>query len=117
MYNDEEMDRQLENIINEIFTSSEFANIIELILDDMQEFREETVDVDETAYVAPTFDSFPYQATEEEEKVECSICLIDFENNDDVTLLKCCHCFHKTCIEEWSKIKAECPNCREKILS
>jgi hypothetical protein len=111
MYNDEEMDRQLENIINDIFTSSDFANLIELLLDDMQEFREEN----ENVYVAPTFDSFPYQAVNEDDKVECSICLIDFENNDDVTLLKCCHCFHKSCIEEWSKIKAECPNCREKI--
>jgi hypothetical protein len=50
-----------------------------------------------------------------EEDEECSVCLIDFEQGDNVIRLQCKHIFHEQCIMEWSMHKAECPNCREKI--
>lgn len=43
---------------------------------------------------------------------ECSICILDFEINEDVVELTCKHLFHHSCISEWSKRKLECPNCR-----
>lgn len=53
---------------------------------------------------------------------ECSICLNDFEKNDDVSITTCKHIFHNTCITEWGKYKmsdeetkTECPICRTKI--
>ena len=113
MYNDEEMERQLEEIINEIFTTSEFRDLIDLIINDAYDFQEIVPPQGEPLHVTPTFDSFLYPVCDSKE--ECSICLVDFETNDSVTLLKCNHCFHIKCIEEWSTIKAECPNCREKI--
>ena len=46
----------------------------------------------------------------------CVICLLDFEDNDEITLLKCSHCFHKNCIFKWLKNNSnQCPICRKEI--
>ena len=45
----------------------------------------------------------------------CSICLEDFNKNDDVVLLNCNHVFHNTCISEWGHYKDNCPICRNNI--
>jgi len=51
----------------------------------------------------------------------CSICLNDFEKEDDISVTKCSHVFHNNCIIEWGKYKAtdetktECPICRSII--
>jgi hypothetical protein len=50
------------------------------------------------------------QKAKKEEKV-CSICLQDFEPNQEVNLMKCNHIFHKGCIDEWFRIKRKCPLC------
>jgi len=40
----------------------------------------------------------------------CSICLADFELNEDVTCLPCSHLFHKDCILAWlTRGRATCP--------
>ena len=98
MYNDEEMERQLEEIINEIFTTSEFRDLIDIIINDAYEFHDATPhsQLPEPLHVTPTFDSFLYPVCDIKE--ECSICLVDFETDDSVTLLKCKHFFHIKCI-------------------
>jgi len=45
----------------------------------------------------------------------CCICLNKVNKNDIVTTINCNHTFHLNCIKEWSKYKADCPVCREKI--
>eukprot|EP00347_Sterkiella_histriomuscorum_P003510 403364024 len=48
----------------------------------------------------------------------CSICFVDYNNDDDVTPLSCNpgHYFHTACIEDWIKIgKNSCPLCRSPI--
>lgn len=53
---------------------------------------------------------------------QCSICLEDFKNKDNVYLLACKHVFHTNCIKEWikrnSKAKSDffCPNCHRKLI-
>ena len=44
---------------------------------------------------------------------KCSICLNDIIDNKE--LLKCCHIYHKECIDEWLKTKNTCPLCRMKV--
>jgi hypothetical protein len=43
---------------------------------------------------------------------DCSICLVDFEDEDMVSIPRCNHVFHTNCIEESSRYKNSCPNCR-----
>ena len=50
----------------------------------------------------------------------CSICLEDFSPDDTVVSGRknCCNSnlFHKSCIEEWLRIKDSCPCCREPMI-
>ena len=49
------------------------------------------------------------------ENKSCSICIIDFESEDKISITNCNHIFHTDCITEWGKYKTECPICREKL--
>lgn len=48
---------------------------------------------------------------------ECSICLENFSDKENITVLKCAHAFHTTCIERWKQGKRSplCPFCRTPI--
>lgn len=53
-----------------------------------------------------------------EAEEECIICWSQYEEQDDVTKLKCNekHFFHTACIESWIKQgNNSCPMCREPI--
>jgi len=39
----------------------------------------------------------------------CTVCLEDFQDDDDVSLLPCGHLFHSTCINSWYVIRGTCP--------
>ncbi|KAG6386888.1 hypothetical protein SASPL_152065 [Salvia splendens] len=53
-----------------------------------------------------------------DEEEMCSICLVEFEEEDSVTKLpKCGHLFHGECIEKWlDKCRFSCPLCRSSLL-
>lgn len=47
------------------------------------------------------------------EEERCSICLENFEDDeDDVLAMLCDHMFHKDCIAKWLQSNYECPLCR-----
>ncbi|XP_062074560.1 RING-H2 finger protein ATL20-like [Humulus lupulus] len=47
----------------------------------------------------------------------CSICLTEYQPNDTVrTLPNCFHYFHSDCIDEWLRLNASCPICRNSPL-
>ena len=54
------------------------------------------------------------QRDEEDGKLSCAICLNDFRDEDNVTVLKCDkrHIYHPDCIREALRSKLECPLCR-----
>jgi hypothetical protein len=43
---------------------------------------------------------------------KCSICLTDFEDEDNVKYTECCHFFHPECLAGWTKEHHTCPICR-----
>ncbi|KAI9084523.1 hypothetical protein K1719_033511 [Acacia pycnantha] len=43
---------------------------------------------------------------------QCSICLEDFDEHDDVLVLPCDHFFHNNCIVKWLNTGHTCPLCR-----
>nr|GMD33071.1 RING-H2 finger protein ATL39-like [Ipomoea batatas] len=49
---------------------------------------------------------------EEEDEVDCAVCLESFKVGDKCRLLKCNHCFHAQCIDSWLINTAFCPICR-----
>lgn len=48
----------------------------------------------------------------------CCICLYDYENGDELAILrKCKHCFHRVCISQWlPKRSVLCPVCRAPVM-
>uniref|UniRef100_A0A0D6QRQ3 RING-type E3 ubiquitin transferase n=1 Tax=Araucaria cunninghamii TaxID=56994 RepID=A0A0D6QRQ3_ARACU len=48
--------------------------------------------------------------------VECSVCLVDFKENEALRVLpKCSHAFHVNCIDVWLRSHANCPLCRANV--
>lgn len=50
----------------------------------------------------------------------CPICIVDFEEGDDLRLLPCegKHSFHQQCVDPWLlKLSSSCPICRQGELS
>uniref|UniRef100_K3WHR7 RING-type domain-containing protein n=1 Tax=Globisporangium ultimum (strain ATCC 200006 / CBS 805.95 / DAOM BR144) TaxID=431595 RepID=K3WHR7_GLOUD len=45
----------------------------------------------------------------------CPICLIEFEDDEDVRNLPCKHIFHVPCIDEWFKRNTSCPMCKSNV--
>lgn len=44
----------------------------------------------------------------------CAICLCDFEDDDNTSVISCNHNFHVDCINTWFESRDTCPICREK---
>ena len=43
----------------------------------------------------------------------CSICLSEYRPNETIrSIPECNHCFHVHCIDEWLRMSATCPMCR-----
>ena len=38
------------------------------------------------------------------EKIECTICMDEFKENEQAKLLPCCHYFHEDCISRWLRL-------------
>ena len=49
---------------------------------------------------------------EEEEGDKCTICLSEFEVEEDVRRLPCMHLFHVECVDQWLGQNKRCPICR-----
>ena len=47
---------------------------------------------------------------------ECSICLENYNNKDNIIKLKCNHQFHFNCINSWIEKNECCPICRTALV-
>jgi hypothetical protein len=134
-------DQQLDLVVYDILRSDEFIDFIANLAstsiasamqyadDDYYYYHEEEEDITwPTISTATLYVGDGEESEEDEEEIEwnisryngsegqeCSVCLIDFEKDDEVIHLACHHTFHQDCIMEWALHKQDCPNCREKI--
>ena len=66
--------------------------------------------------------TLPYKYTksikcEDNGPEKCTICLCDFEEQEDVRRLPCMHLFHIECVDQWLPTNKRCPICRVDIES
>tara|TARA_B100001094_G_scaffold315390_1_gene355336 strand:+ start:1867 stop:2358 length:492 start_codon:yes stop_codon:yes gene_type:complete len=47
---------------------------------------------------------------------ECTICLEEYQENDELYQLQCDHYYHKECINDWLLKHQTCPLCRLNLL-
>eukprot|EP00455_Lapot_gusevi_P012065 TRINITY_DN15659_c0_g1_i1.p1 TRINITY_DN15659_c0_g1~~TRINITY_DN15659_c0_g1_i1.p1 ORF type:complete len:261 (-),score=45.00 TRINITY_DN15659_c0_g1_i1:60-842(-) len=45
----------------------------------------------------------------------CSICVSDYQPNEELRVLPCRHLFHKDCVDPWLATQSTCPYCRYEI--
>jgi hypothetical protein len=66
----------------------------------------------------PTFvfsDEHKMKMEKLEQELACSICLGDYENEEELRLLPCGHMFHTPCIDAWLQINRICPLCKADV--
>jgi hypothetical protein len=100
-------------------------NFTPYLLDDINNYishqeLEETLDISlnesnniERCETCIEFLPILFESINSEKDKECSICLSEFKNDDNISITKCSHIFHHNCITEWSHYKNDCPMCRE----
>ncbi|KAL4154973.1 hypothetical protein PRNP1_007087 [Phytophthora ramorum] len=64
---------------------------------------------------APTEQLKPADGCASENEDVCPICLIEFEDGEDVRNLPCKHIFHVACIDEWLRRNTSCPMCKSNV--
>jgi hypothetical protein len=47
----------------------------------------------------------------EEDEPHCSICLVEYEENEELCALPCKHIYHEDCISGWTQNHTRCPLC------
>ena len=47
----------------------------------------------------------------------CPVCLSDMALGDEARKLPCNHLFHQGCVDEWLRVNATCPTCRNPIVT
>ncbi|CAD2222238.1 Ring finger domain/RING-like zinc finger/Zinc finger, C3HC4 type (RING finger)/RING-H2 zinc finger domain/zinc-RING finger domain/Prokaryotic RING finger family 4, putative [Angomonas deanei] len=47
--------------------------------------------------------------------IACSVCLVNFKNEEDVAVLPCGHIFHFPCVVKWLLANPTCPFCRSEV--
>ncbi|KAM7257157.1 hypothetical protein ACFE04_012898 [Oxalis oulophora] len=58
-----------------------------------------------------------YKVEDPEQKLECSICLYTYQENQEVRKFpRCGHLFHVKCIDPWLESHDTCPFCRDRIV-
>lgn len=81
----------------------------------LQESFETQPEIERTDHIVE-IESYKYSEIKDKiDDKDCCICLCDFDDECEVSILICNHILHKDCMIEWGKYKQTCPVCREEI--
>jgi len=59
------------------------------------------------------FPTHPYEANEGGDfQTQCSICMCDYEDGEELRSLPCLHSFHSACVDPWLRVSVLCPECK-----
>lgn len=67
----------------------------------------------------PTFQFEPDAVKDKDEndsEVKCLVCQFAYEKDESLRRLRCGHCFHRDCIDQWLQSKDFCCYCRTPII-
>lgn len=106
---------------------SRIIMLAEALFEVLDEIHRQSVALSRSATVSraslpapsPVVDGFPTRihlskaAVACTETLQCHICLVDYEDGDQIRVLPCQHEYHKACVDKWLKeVHRVCPLCR-----
>jgi hypothetical protein len=105
-----------------IFNSSLINNLFGILLEETENFNttQDFEDVKVTL-TQEQFDKLPFEIVNLNnvntyKKLECNICMDEYQKDDKVIKLSCKHYFHTDCIKNWlCNERVTCPICRKDI--
>ena len=118
-FQEEDQQSQDYNILQLLnsFFPMDINDPIESVLQDSFEINQQNCGLEKTDHIIK-ISSQRYSYLTDTIKFEnkcCTICIVDFENDDMISITNCNHIYHTDCIKEWGKYKTECPVCREPL--
>ena len=118
-FQEEDQQSQDYNILQLLnsFFPMDINDPIESVLQDSFEINQQNCGLEKTDHIIK-ISSQRYSYLTDTIKFEnkcCTICIVDFENDDMISITNCNHIYHTDCIKEWGKYKTECPICREPL--
>eukprot|EP01060_Flectonema_neradi_P014539 TRINITY_DN2117_c1_g1_i1.p1 TRINITY_DN2117_c1_g1~~TRINITY_DN2117_c1_g1_i1.p1 ORF type:complete len:228 (+),score=31.55 TRINITY_DN2117_c1_g1_i1:60-743(+) len=51
-----------------------------------------------------------------DENKSCTVCLMEFDNGEELRALPCLHLFHPECVDRWLQQNPKCPTCRADLV-
>ena len=100
-------------------SSEQFLNVINIFNDILNsninnndtELEDVIVTLDDNDY--DKLEIIKYKELDNSLENKCSVCLVEFQDDDNVMILPCKHYYHTNCIKEWLKeYDYKCPVCR-----
>uniref|UniRef100_A0A182N6Q2 RING-type domain-containing protein n=1 Tax=Anopheles dirus TaxID=7168 RepID=A0A182N6Q2_9DIPT len=85
------------------------------VMEDSCTSRGATQDMIETNTFPHKYKRLRRVSETDEDSEKCTICLSQFEIDNDVRRLPCMHLFHKDCVDQWLVTNKHCPICRVDI--
>ncbi|GJV26368.1 E3 ubiquitin protein ligase SIRP1-like protein [Tanacetum coccineum] len=83
---------------------------------DLHQFIQQLAEIDPNRYGTPPAKKDAVEAmptvTIEEDSVQCSVCLEEFDIGTEARQMPCKHRFHSDCIVPWLELHSSCPVCR-----
>ena len=118
-FQEEDQQSQDYNILQLLnsFFPMDINDPIESVLQDSFEINQQNCGLEKTDHIIK-ISSQRYSYLTDTIKFEnkcCTICIVDFENDDMISITNCNHIYHTDCIKEWGKYKTECPIWREPL--
>jgi Ring finger domain len=106
------------SLYGSVLNQSQVRHVLTSLIDSVLFSCRQPVLFEKNAYVSEIkLDVIKYERkidnADNDEAVECVLCMYEIEEGEEMRDLRCKHLFHKRCLDRWLVKKLTCPLCRD----